>query len=66
MRKFTLDYISSLLVSPQSYVRHSEKSNPSSSSMTIFGTFVQSTIPLEEEKEDQAIKDWIYREEEYV
>lgn len=32
--------------------------------MTLFGTFVQSSVPLEVEKEEQEIKDWIYREEE--
>ncbi len=32
--------------------------------MTIFDTFVQSSMSLEDEKEDQAIQDWFYREEE--
>lgn len=31
--------------------------------MTLFGTFFQSSVPLVAEKEEQAIKDWIYREE---
>ncbi len=32
--------------------------------MIIFGSFVQSLVPLEVKKEEQAIKDRIYREEE--
>ena len=32
--------------------------------MTIFGTFFQSLIPLEDEKEDQVMRYWIYKEEE--
>lgn len=32
--------------------------------MTVFDTFVPSSIPLEAEKEEQAVRDWIYRGEE--
>ena len=31
--------------------------------MTLFSTFVRSSVPLDVEKEEQAIKDCIYREE---
>ena len=39
---------------------------PSSSAMTLFDTFVQPSVSIEDEKEDVAIRDWIYREEKYV
>lgn len=64
--EYTLDSIASFLVSPRSYEKPSEKLKPLASTMTIFGTFFQSSIPLEVEKEDQAIRYWIYREEEDV
>lgn len=35
---------------------HMRQLNPSST-MTIFGTFVQSSITLEDEKEDQVVRD---------
>lgn len=66
MGEYTLDSIISLPVSPRFYRKPSTKSNPLTSIMTFFGTFVQSSIPVEVEKEEQAIKDWIYREEEYM
>ena len=63
MGEYTLDSIVALPVSPRSYGKPSTKKKPSASTMTLFGTFVQSSVPLEAEKEEQAIKDWIYREE---
>lgn len=66
MGEYTLDSIVALPVSPRSYGKPSEKLKPSTFVMTIFGTFIQSFIPLEVEKEDQAIRDQIYREEEDV
>ena len=32
--------------------------------MIVFDTFVPSSVPLEAEKEEQVVKDWIYRGEE--
>lgn len=64
MGEYTLDYIASLLVSPWSYGKPSTKLKPSTFTMIIFDTFVQSSIPLEAEKEEQAIEDWIYKEKE--
>ena len=63
MGEYTLDSIAALPLSPRSYGRPSAKKKPSASTMTLFGTFVQSSIPLEDEKEEQAIRDWIYRGE---
>ena len=37
---------------------------PFTSAMTLFGTFVQSLVPLEAKKEEQAITEWIYGDEE--
>ena len=34
--------------------------------MTLFDTFVQSPMLIQDEKEDVAIRDWIYREEKYM
>ena len=64
MGEYTLDSIAALPVSPRSYGKPTIAKKPSASAMTLFGTFVQSSVPLEAEKEEQAIKDWIYREEE--
>lgn len=64
MGEYTLDSIVALPVSPWSYWKPTTTKKPSASSMTLFGTFVQSAVPLEAEKEEWAIKDWIYREEE--
>ena len=64
MGEYTLDSVAALPVSFQSYGKPSTKKKPSAFAMTLFGTFVQSSVPLEVEKEEQAIKDWIYREEE--
>ena len=63
MGEYTLDSVAALPLSPWSYGRSSAKKKPSASAMTLFGTFVQSSIPLEAEKEEQTIKDWIYRGE---
>ena len=38
---------------------------PSSSAMTLFDTFVQSSIPIQDEKADTTIRDWVYREDKY-
>lgn len=56
MGKCTLDSIVALSISPRSYGKPSTKKKPSASTMTLFGTFVQSSVPLETEKEEQAIK----------
>ena len=39
---------------------------PFSSAITLFDTFVQLLIPIQDEKEDVAIRDWIYTEEKYM
>ena len=64
MGDYTLDCIVALPVSPHSYGKPLDKMRPSSSTMTIYGTFMQSSVPLEEEKEDKVVKDWIYIGEE--
>lgn len=64
MGEYTLDSIAAMPTSPKSYGRPSDKAKPSASTMTFFGTFVQSSIPLEAEKEEQAVREWVYREEE--
>ena len=64
MGKYTLDSIVALPVFPRSYGKPTTAKKPSASAMTLFGTFEQSLVTLEAEKEEQAIKDWIYREEE--
>ena len=61
MGEYTLDSVASLPLSPRSYGRPSAKKKLSVSSMTLFGTFVQSSNYLEAEKEEQAIRDQIYR-----
>ena len=61
MGEYTLDSIMEMPISPKLYGIPSGKMNPSTSTMTIFDTFVQSFVSLEAEKEEQAIKDWIYR-----
>ena len=33
--------------------------------MTLLDTFVQSSVPIQDEKEDTDVRDWIYREENY-
>ena len=57
MGEYTLDSIAALLVSPRSYGKPTTMKKPSASAMTLFGTFVQSSVPLEVEKEEHAIKD---------
>ena len=52
MGEYTLDFITVTTISPSSYGRSSKKMKPSTFTMTIFGTFVQVSIPLEEEEED--------------
>ena len=63
MGEYTLDSIAALPLSPWSYGRPSTKKKSFVSAITLFGTFVQSLVPLEAEKEEQAIRDWIYRGE---
>ncbi len=63
MGEHPLDSVVVLPTYPQSYGKPSTKKKPFASSMTLFGTFVQSLVPLEAKKE-QAIKDQIYRGEE--
>lgn len=57
MGEYTLDSIITLPISPRSYGRPSDKMKPSASTMTIFDIFIQSSILLEVEKEEQAIQD---------
>ena len=57
--------ITSLPLSPRSYGKPSEDTRPSSVTPRKLydGTFVQATIPLEEEAENRAITAWIHRGE---
>lgn len=64
MGEYTLDSIAPMPTSPMSYGRPLDKTKPSAFAMTFFGTFVQSSIPLEAENEEQVVREWIYREEE--
>lgn len=64
MGGYTLDSIVAFLVSPWFYGKPSEKMKSSTFVMIIFGNLFQSSIPLEEKKEEHIIRDWIYREEE--
>ena len=66
MGEYTLDSITAMHVSSRSYGKTSNKMKPSASIMTIFDTFVQAFVPLEAEKEEQAIKDRFYRGEEDI
>ena len=34
--------------------------------MTLFDTFVQPLVSIQDEKEDTVFRDWIYREEKYM
>ena len=34
--------------------------------MTLFGTFLESLVPIQDEKEEVAVKDQIYREDKYM
>ena len=64
MGEYTLDSIAVMLISPKSYGRPTSKMKSQESAMIVFDTFVPSSIPLEAKKEEQAVKDWIYRGEE--
>ena len=66
MIKYTLDSITTMPISPKSYDRPLDKMKFSASTMTMFGTFVQASVPLKGKKEEQAIKDWIYKGEEDI
>ena len=62
MGGYQLNSLKSLLVSPGSYGKPSQEMKPSSLAMTLFDTFVQLSVPIQDEKEDVVIRDWIYRE----
>ena len=66
MGEYTLDSIAAMPIYPKSYGRPSDKMKPSTSAMTIFVTFVQAYVPLEIEKEEQVVRDQIYRVEEDI
>ena len=51
MGEYTLDSIATLPISPQSYGKPTTTKKPFALAMTLFGTFVQSSIPLEGKKE---------------
>ena len=64
MGEYTLDSIAAMPISPKSYGRPTGKMKSQESTMTVFDTFVPSSISLEAKKEEQVVKDWIYRGEE--
>ena len=64
MGEYTLDSIAVMLISPKSCGKPTSKMNSQESTMTIFDTFVLSSVPLEAKNEEQVTKDWIYRWEE--
>ena len=51
-------------ISHKSYGIPIGKMKSQESAMIVFDTFVPSSVPLEAEKEEQVVKDWIYRGEE--
>ncbi|WP_156113313.1 hypothetical protein, partial [[Clostridium] innocuum] len=63
MGEYTLGSFASIPVSPRSYGKPSDPMKPSTSAMTIFDTFVPPSIPLEAEQEEQAVQEWIYRDD---
>ena len=65
MGDYKIDSFSKLPISPRSYGKPSPDMKPSSSAMTLFGKFFDSSVPIQEEKEEVAIRDWIYHEEKY-
>ena len=64
MGEYTLDSIVAMPISPKFYGKPVGKMKSHESAMTIFDTFVLSFVPLEAKKEEQVVKDWIYRGEE--
>ena len=64
MGEYMLNSIATMPISPKSYGKVIGKMKSPESAMTIFDTFVQSSVPLEAEKEEQEIRDWIYKGEE--
>ena len=56
---YQLNSLVSLLVSPRSYGKPSEEMISSSSAMTLFDTFVQSLVPIQDEKEDVIVRGYI-------
>lgn len=66
MGEYTLDSIDVILVSSCSSGKLSKHMKSSSSAMTIYGKFFQSSVPLKDEKKYQAIMNWIYREEDSI
>lgn len=61
MGEYWLDSIATLPFFPCSYGKPSNDKKPLSSIMTCYGTLFQSSIPLEDEREEQAIRHWVYR-----
>ena len=57
MGEYTLDSIAAMPISPNSYSKPIGKMKSPESAMTIFDTFVQSSIPLKAKKEEQVVKD---------
>ena len=57
MGEYTLDSISAMPIFAKSYGKPIGKMKSSKSTTTIFDTFVQSSVPLEAKKEEQAVKD---------
>lgn len=66
MGDYKIDSFTKLPISPRSYGKPSQDMKPSSSAMTLFDKFVESLVLIQEEKEEVAIRDWIYREEKYL
>ena len=65
MGGYQLDSFAKMPVSPRTYGKPSQEMKPSSSTMTLFDKFVESSVPIQDEKEEVAIRDWIYKEEKY-
>lgn len=63
---YQFNSLTTLPVSPRSYGKPSQEMKPSSLAMTLFDTFVQSSVPIQDQKEVVAVRDWIYREEKYM
>ena len=66
MGGYQLNSLVALPISPRSYGKPSQEMKPSSSTMTLFDTFVQFSVPIQDEKEDVAVRDYIYWEEKYI
>ena len=64
--KYQLKFLTALPIFPRSYGKPSQEMRPSSSTMTLFDTFVQSSVPIQNKKEDIVVRDCIYREEKFM